>query len=383
MSEKETTLIGCLQDVPDPRHPYNQKHNFIDVIVIVVTAILAGMETWDEMADWARAKEEWFRTFLELPNGIPSHDTLNRVFQMIDPKKFHDAFFKWVDGVVETIQGVVAFDGKTMRRSREEKSGQRPAHIVSAWAAEASLVLGQVKVDEKSNEITAIPELIDMLCLKGCIVTIDAMGTQHEIAKAITEKEADYILQVKGNQKELQSDIQIRFERDIFTTSKKELLKQERYYKDLNNEHGRLEIREYYVENNAQWLAERHPEWLKLFGIGACVSTVEKNGEKTQFITYSIYSCEMTAEEFGKRKRLHWQIENGLHWILDVAFREDESRMRAGNAAENVNIARHIGINLLKQDKSCKMGIKSKRKKCGYDQQYLLKVLSKLNNRIE
>ena len=383
MSEKkDTSLIGCLREVPDPRKPYNQRHRFIDIIVIVVTAILCGMETWEEMADWAGSKEDWFRTFLELPNGIPSHDTLNRVFQMMDPERFHDAFFRWTDGLFRGMEGIVAIDGKTVRRSREASSGQRPAHVVSAWASEASLVLGQRKVDEKSNEIKAIPELLDALALKGCTVTIDAMGTQREIAEKIIERGADYILQVKGNQPALMEDIRLRFEEDILTQGKDSLEKDGRYFKDICSEHGRMETREYYIENDAGWLRKRHPGWKGLYGIGACMSTVEKGGEKAASVSYAIYSRKMTAEEYGKNKRAHWGIENGLHWVLDIGFREDESRIRAKNAAENVNVARHIGVNLLKQEKSCRMGIKSKRKKCGYDQAYLLKVLSGMDSGI-
>lgn len=239
-------------------------------------------------------------------------------------------------------------------------------------------------MDEKTNEIKAIPELLDILCLKGCVVTIDAMGTQKEIAEKIIEKEADYILQVKGNQENLMKDIALYFEKDIFPCKKKELEKEDRYYKEMCFEHGRQEIREYYVENSIGWLKEDHPEWKGLDGIGACIATVTEKGETTTSISYSIYSQPgMGAEEYGKSKRAHWGIENSLHWELDIGFREDESRMRAGNAAENVNVLRHIGINLLKQEKSCKLGIAGKRKKCGYDLDYLYKVLDGLNTGIE
>lgn len=383
-TKNDFSLIGCMQDVPDPRAPYNQKHKFLDIIIIAVTAILCGMDTWNEIEDWAHSKKEWLGSFLELPGGIPSHDTINRVFQMMDPEKFHDAFFRWTGAVAGKIQGVVAIDGKTVRRSRDDAKENRPAHVVSAWACEASLVLGQLRVNEKTNEIKAIPELLEILCLKGCVVTIDAMGTQKEIAEKIIEKEADYILQVKGNQETLMKDIVLYFEKDIFPYKKKELEKEDQYYKEMCFEHGRQEIREYYVENSVLWLQENHPDWKGLNGIGACVSTVTEKGRTTTAISYSIYSqIGMGAEEYGKNKRAHWGIENSLHWVLDIGFREDESRMRAGNAAENVNVLRHIGINLLKQEKSCKLGIASKRKKCGYDPDYLYKVLNGLNIGIE
>lgn len=382
--ENEFSLVGCMKEVPDPRAPYNQKHKFLDIIVIAVTAILCGMDTWNEIEDWAKSKREWLGTFLELPGGIPSHDTINRVFQMIDPERFHDAFFRWTESVAGKTEGVVAIDGKTVRRSRDDAQGIRPTHVVSAWACEASLVLGQLKVDEKTNEIKAIPELLDILCLKGCVVTIDAMGTQKEIAEKIIDKEADYILQVKGNQETLMADIALYFEKDVFPCKKKDLAETDRYYKDICFDHGRQETREYYVENNIGWLKADHPEWKGLGGIGACVSTVTEKGRTTKTISYSIYSRSGTgAEEYGRNKRAHWGVENSLHWVLDIGFREDESRMRAGNAAENVNVLRHIGTNLLKQEKSCKMGIASKRKKCGYDPDYLYKVLGGLNTGID
>lgn len=382
--KKDILLIDCMREIPDPRAPYNQRHKFLDIIIIAVTAVLAGMDTWNEIADWAASKKQWLGTFLELPGGIPSHDTINRVFQMIEPEKFHDAFFRWASAVSGKVKGVVAIDGKTARRSREEAGDIKPIHTVSAWAVESSLVLGQLCVDEKTNEIKTIPELLDILCLEGCIVTIDAMGTQKEIARKIMHKNADYILQVKGNQQTLMDDIREYFEKDVFTEKKDALEKAERYYKDLCKEHGRIEKREYYVENDIEWLRQRHPEWEGLAGIGACVSTVTEKGNTVTVVNYAIYSRKgMTAAEYGKSERSHWGIENSLHWVLDIAFREDESRIRAGNAAENMNMARHIGVNLLKQEKSCKMGIASKRKKCGYDMAYLYKVLGGLNTGIK
>ena len=376
----ELSLVGCMKEVPDPRAPYNQRHKFLDIIIIAVTAILCGMDTWNEIEDWAYSKKEWLETFLELPGGIPSHDTINRVFQMIDPDQFHDAFFRWTSAVAGKIEGIIAIDGKTIRRSKDESKGNRPSHVVSAWACDTSLVLGQLRVDEKTNEIKAIPELLEILCLKGCVVTIDAMGTQKEIAEKIIDKEADYILQVKGNQETLLEDISLYFKDEVFDRPKKELEKEGRYWKEKDFDHGRIEIREYYVENEVEWLRENHPGWKGLSGMGACVATVTENGKTTTALSYSIYSQEeMKAEEYGKGKRAHWGIESSLHWVLDIGFREDESRIRAGNAAENVNVLRHIGTNLLKQEKSCRMGIASKRKKCGYDQKYLYKVLSGLN----
>ena len=379
----DISLIGCMRKVPDPRAPYNQKHKLLDIIVITITAVLSGMDTWTEIEDWAGSNKEWLGQFLELPGGIPSHDTLNRVFQMIDPEKFHEAFFRWTSAVAGTISGVVSIDGKTVRHSRDGAGSQRPIHVVSAWACESSLVLGQLRVDEKTNEIKAIPELLDILCIKGCIVTIDAMGTQKDIAEKIIEKGAGYILQVKGNQPVLMEDISLYFEKDVFTKPKKDLRQEGLYHKEICNDHGRIETREYYVSDDIDWLLQGHSGWAGLRGIGACVASVIEKGRTTQTISYSIYSIAgMTAERYGRSKRAHWGIENSLHWVLDIGFREDESRIRAGNAAENMNVARHIGVNLLKQEKSCKMGIASKRKKCAYDQDYLYKVLGGLDTGI-
>lgn len=370
------SLFSCMKDIPDPRKPYNQKHQFLDVVIIAVLAVLCGMDTWYEIHDWALARQMWLETFLELPGGIPSHDTFNRIFQMMDPEKFHEAFLRWTQGLVPFLEGVVSIDGKTMRRSREEAGELRPVHVVSAWSSENGLALGQLRVDEKTNEIKAIPELLELLCLKGCIVTIDAMGTQKGIAKKIKEKEAEYILQVKGNQPELLEDISEYFQKEVFSRDKKESEKENRYYRSECFEHGRIEVREYYTEKDVEWLKERHPEWEGMEGTGACISTVTEKGKTTISVSYSIYSIrEMTAKDYGESKRKHWGIENGLHWVLDIGFREDESRMRAGNAAENMNVLRQIGLNLLKQETSCKMGVASKRKKCGYDEKYLYKVL--------
>jgi len=365
-----------MKEIPDPRNPYNQRHLFLDVVIIAVLAVLCGMDTWYEIRDWALARQAWLQTFLELPGGIPSHDTFHRIFQMMDPEKFHEAFLRWTQGLAPFLEGVVSIDGKTMRRSREDAGNLRPVHVVSAWSSENSLALGQLRVDEKTNEIKAIPELLEFLCLKGCIVTIDAMGTQKEIARKIKEKEADYILQVKGNQPELLADCSEYFQKEVFNRKKKEMEEEDRYYQSICFEHGRIEVREYDIENEIGWLKERHPKWDGIEGIGACISTVTEKGKTSISTSYSIYNMKgTTAKEYGESKRKHWGIENGLHWVLDIGFREDESRMRAGNAAENMNVLRQIGLNLLKQEKSCKMGVASKRKKCGYDEKYLYKVL--------
>lgn len=378
-NSKKPAFLDCMGKVTDPRKPYNQLHVFLDIVAIAVLATLCGADTWDEIESWGNAFKEWLSTFLTLKNGIPSHDTFNRVFQSIEPEEFHRIFLEWIQEAVAEIKGVVSIDGKTVRRSRDGKHEKKAIHIVSAWAGELSLVLGQEKVDEKTNEIKAIPELLKKLAIEGCTVTIDAMGTQKRIAKQIIDKKADYILQVKGNQETLENEISEYFEKEVFPKKKKELEDCNVYFKDICNDHGRLETREYYIEKDISWMADALKEWKGLSGIGACRSTVEENGSVTSSVSYAIFSDpEMTAEKYGKCKRSHWQIENSLHWCLDIAFNEDQSRMRKGCAAENMNILRHMCLNMLKQEKTCRMGIKGKRKKCGWDHEYLIKVLGTL-----
>lgn len=373
------TLENCLESVDDPRTFKNQKHKFIDIMAIAILATISGADTWDDMEDWGNAKAEWLSTFLELPNGIPSHDTFNRIFSLIDPEQFHKAFTDWVKAVTEKVEGVVAIDGKTVRRSKDLSNGKQAIHVVSAWAVKNNLVLGQYKTEEKSNEITAIPELLKQLDIKGCIVTIDAMGTQKKIAEDIVSKEADYILSLKENQPLLYENVTLYFQTEVLEKEKKELMECGQYYKEYCNEHGRLEVREYYVSNDIDWLEEK-AEWKGLSGMGLCISKVTESEKTTESRSYGIYSRKgMTAEEYGRAKRSHWGIENSLHWVLDIAFREDESRARAGNSAENLNILRQMTLNMLKQEKTCKRGIAGKRKNCGWDNNYLLKVLNTLN----
>lgn len=373
-------LIGCLSKLEDPRAKYNQKHKFLDIVVITILGTLCGADSWNEIEDWGIANEEWLKEFLDLDNGIPSHDTFNRVFQMIDSKKFHKIFIEWIKTILDeaklSLKGSIAIDGKTVRRSKDNSKKKKPIHVVSAWATEYSLVLGQEKVEEKSNEITAIPELLKQLNIQGCTVTIDAMGTQKSIAKQIIQQGGEYILQVKENQKALYEDISLYFETDIFNKDKKALTKNGEYYKETSGEHGRIETREYYINTEIDWLKDRVKNWENLNGIGACKTTVEEDGEKRISLHYSIFSnTKMNAKEYGMTKRRHWEIENSLHWCLDIAFNEDCSRARKANAAENLNIIRHMCLNMLKQEKSCKMGLKGKRKKCGWDATYRLKVL--------
>ena len=320
------------------------------------------------MEQYGIEKEDFLKTFLVLKNGIPSHDTFNRVFSAIEPNQFERCFIKWVQELANlNDKEVVAIDGKTIRGAKS-KGKKSPYHIVSAWACEQNIALGQVKTDEKSNEITAIPELLKVLCLENTIVTIDAMGCQESIAKAIVGKKADYILAVKENQKKLYQDIQdeFLFAKNLVTAT------------DDHLDHGRIETRTCSVISDFQFI-DANNKWKKLKSILKIESTREfKNSDKpTEKATrYYISSLEAKAEDFQKAIRSHWGIENKLHWVLDVAFSEDQSRKRTGNAAQNFSVILKIALNLLKNDKSVKIGVKGKRLKAAWSNAYLLKILN-------
>ena len=371
------TLADYLSNIEDYRNGNAIRHNLMDILIITILAVICGADYWTEIEQFGNAKKDWLNTFLKLPNGIPSADTIARVLAKIDTEEFHNAFIKWVNSISELIDGqVISIDGKTLRRSKDKSNGKKAIHVVSAWASENNLVLGQLKVDEKSNEITAIPELLKMLDIEGCIITIDAMGTQKDIAETIVKNKGDYILALKENHEILYKDVELYFEEEILTCNKKELKDKGMYYVQKEQGHGRFEKREYYISNEIDWLWQRE-EWTGLTGIGLCIRECEEGTTKSveyRYFLYSIKGC--TAQKFGKSIRKHWGIENSLHWLLDMAFREDESRIRKENSAENMNIIRHMALNLLKQEKTAKVGIKSKRLKCAWDHDYLKKVLN-------
>lgn len=393
--ERPKSLQEVLEGIEDFRQENSVEHKLIDILIISILGTLCGANGYAQIYRYAEAKIEWIKGFLELPNGIPSPYTIRRVLMNIDPKQFHAAFIEWVDTLCVKLSGIVAIDGKTARRTKGMKDGKKALHVVSAFAVANKLVLGQVATEEKSNEITAIPELLKLLDLQGCIITIDAMGTQKEIASEIINQGADYVLSLKENQKTLYKDIELYVEEEVLPQEKSELKENVEYYCTLDNEHGRLEKREYYTCNDVSWLNQKD-DWAKLTGFGVCLSTVttkhriavEVDGkttfkfeEKTTTSkNYAIYSVEdMSARQFACYKRGHWGIENTLHWSLDMSFREDESRARSDHSAENLNIIRHWSYNLLKSETSKKVGISTKRLMCGWDDAYLLKVLS-LNN---
>jgi predicted transposase YbfD/YdcC len=347
----------------------------VSIITIAVCAVIAGADTWDEIAEFGEAKADWFATFLDLPHGIPSHDTFNRVFSALDSEQFRSGFLSWMEAVASVLPAqVIALDGKTVRRSYDRLAGKKAIHMVSAWASANRLVLAQVKVDDKSNEITALPELLRQLALAGCIVTIDAMGCQREIAKQIIGQAADYVLALKENQGNLYRDVQYSFAQAV--ASQFEQVGYD-HSQTVDKGHGRIEIRRSWVISDSEylgWLQSEH-KWPGLQAIGIVESERRLGTERTSETRYYLLSHALKAEAFGEAVRSHWGIENQVHWVLDMAFREDQSRIRQGVAAENFVVLRHIALNLLKQAKVKRLSTKAKRLKAGWDNSFLLQVL--------
>ena len=353
------------------RNTKNKLHNLIDIIIITVCAVISGANDWIAVEIFAKEKESWLKTFLELPNGIPSHDTFTRVFRFIEPEQFRKCFISWMESVVELKKGeIIAIDGKTLRRSHDKSCGKEAIHIISAFATENDVVCGQIKTKEKSNEITAIPKLLELLVIEGCIVTIDAMGCQKEIAEKIIDSKADYVLALKGNQKNFYEDVKL-FLDDML--SEKSLDISYNHFKTIDKDHGRIEKRNYYVTDNIDWLNAKS-EWKNLKSIGVAISEVIIGDNKTLEKRYYISSLESDAKKFGNAVRKHWNVES-FHWILDVNFREDYSRARKDYEAENMAVARHMAINLLKRDKTSNLSIDKKRYKCVLNTNYLSKIV--------
>ena len=360
--------------IPDPRIDRKKLHLLHDIIFITLGAVICGSDTWEDIEEWAEIREDWLSTILELPNGIPSHDTINRVFSLIDPLVFQQCFVEWVKSVSQIAQGqIISVDGKRLCNSGEGGS-KSMIHMVSAWSNANNMVLAQHKVDDKSNEITAIPALLEMLYIKGCLVTIDAMGCQKTIAKAITDKDADYILAVKDNQQHLSDDI-----KEAFACGK---IAQQ--HTQTNMGHGRIEKRTCSLITDIEWVCDEK-EWEKLCTLIRIEShrTIKSTGATETQIRYYISSKKADAEIFNNAIREHWGIENKLHWTLDVAFGEDKSTKRAGHAAENFSFISKIALNLLKQHHDYRgvkrISIRTRRKKSGWDKNYLLNVLANSN----
>jgi predicted transposase YbfD/YdcC len=366
------TLCECFSEVKDPRVNRLRRHLFLDIIVIAMLAVIANADTWKDIHIWGETHRAWLGSYLALPNGIPSRDTFRRTISRIDPQAFQNAFLRWLRGLRKGLQGIVAIDGKTLRGSRWRE--ESPLHIVSAWATEQHLTLGQRQVDDKSNEITAIPELLKMLELKGAIVTIDAMGCQKEIAAGIIEAKGNYCLAVKGNQETLESDIASSFaesyDQDVHG-------QQQHFTAEEKRPHGRMESRSYYTLPASEKLRTRE-DWVGLKSIGMAVSYRGEGTTEAEegVVRYYIMSFASNAEEFARAVRGHWGIENSLHWVMDVTFREDESRIRKDHGGENVSWLRRLAITLLKNDKTRKDSIRAKRIRAGYDTSYLAEIIN-------
>lgn len=374
---KPKPLIECFEGLPDPRLDRTRRHKLVDILVMGLCSQLTGGESFTDMEDFARVRVDWFKTFLELPNGIPSHDTFNRVFSAIDPHAFLDCFAQWVEGVCPNLSDqVVAIDGKALRRALNE--GESIPYIVSAWATDAGLVLGQVKVSEKSNEITAVPELLRMLKLEGAIVTLDAMGCQKEIAATIINQRADYLLALKGNHATVHQEVKAFFEDAVAPcaiecapTADREKMD---FYQTNDKGHGRFETRRYWHSTDIGWFQDKGL-WKGLRSIGMVESIRKINGKSTIERRYYLSSLPLDAARFGHAVRGHWAIENTLHWSLDVTFREDDSRARTKNAAQNLASLRRIALNLIKKDKTRKGSIRSKRYIAAVHLEFLVKLL--------
>lgn len=363
----------------DPRVERTKLHQLLDIVTIAICAAICGADDWTEIELFGESKLDFFCSFLPLPNGIPSHDTFNRVFARINPEQFRECFLGWVQDLVcastsnGRIEGVVAIDGKSLCGSRNSASGAGPIQMVSAWAQTNRTVLGQVKVDDKSNEITAIPALLGLLDVEGCIVTIDAMGCQTHIAEQIREGGADYVLALKANHPTMYEDVVTTFNEGVAT-----------HFKDIKCQahetvekgHGRIETRRYYLVDDPLYMQylEGAEKWPDLRSIGM-VQSERKIGEEASMERRYFLCSVGTVREFAQAARGHWSIENSLHWVLDVAFREDNHRTRKDHSAENFCVLRHIALNLLKAERTLKVGIKAKRLKCGWSHDYLLKVL--------
>ena len=375
--DEPISLMISFQDLPDPRVEGRCDHKLIDIIVITVCAVIAGAESWVDVESFGEAKQEWLRTFLDVPHGVPSHDTFGRFFAALDAEAFQTAFMRWVEGVFRVSRGqVIAIDGKTVRRSHDRTIGQDAIHMVNAWATHNGIALGQWQTDAKSNEITAIPPLLRQLNVAGCIVTIDAMGAQTKIAQAIRDEKADYVLRVKDNQGHLHQDLQDWF---AHADNVQFADMQHSYAETVNKGHGRIEIRRCWAISDplAFEYIRNYEGWTDLQTI-VRVQRERRLPDKTEINTaYYISSLPAEADSLLDATRFHWAVENSLHWVLDVIFREDDARVRVGHAAHNMAILRQLALNIIKKDQS-KGSIRTKRFKAGLDVTFLENLLDQI-----
>jgi len=362
----ETSLHKHFSKIGDPRIKRNKKHLLLDIIILTILAVLSGAESWDSIETFGKTKIDFLKTFLKLPNGIPSHDTINRVFSMLSANRFELIFAEWTKSLKDRDVDVevISIDGKTVRGSKDSYHGKAPIHLVNAWASNNELILGQCKSDGKSNEITAIPILLELLDIEGSIITIDAMGTQRKIAKTIIENKADYILALKGNQKNLREEVESIFKVQPPDDS----------IKDVDKGHGRIEIRECEVIKDLKFLDGKE-KWENLSSIIKITSERIFNNKTTKEVRYYISSLDTSAKKTNLYIRKHWGVENSVHWTLDMTFHEDYQRKRNGKAAQNFSLINKIALNILKKDKS-KGSLRTKRLRAAWDNDFLLNLIN-------
>ncbi|MBT6953281.1 MAG: ISAs1 family transposase [Flavobacteriaceae bacterium] len=366
--------------IDDPRKSRGRMHKLRDIMIIGILSVICGADDFTEMEEFGKSKESFLKNYLKLKHGTPSHDTFGRVFSIINPEEFRNCFIAWVKDLCRDMKGdIVNIDGKALRHSYDTETDKSMIYMVSAWANANNLLLGQIKVDEKSNEITAIPKLLDLIDVVGSLITIDAMGTQKEIAKKIIAKQADYLLALKGNQGNLKEEVEEAFDK---FGAKQKAIDKGAFSKNTQVDHGRIEERFCYAIPAKEFLSPNELiKWEKLQTIVMIEAYVtfkngKKKGEQMYQKRFYITNLEQDASRINWAVQSHWGIETKVHWVLDVAFREDDSRVRKGHADENFAITRHIALNKLKNEHSCKRGIKAKRKKAGWDMEYLAKVLA-------
>ena len=373
-ANRSVSIRRCFADLHDPRREHNRFHSLWDIIALTICAVVAGADSWVDVAEYGHDKEGFLSTFLELPNGLPSHDTIGRVFALLDPAAFQRCFLSWVQALVEATEGrLIAVDGKTLRHSFDAQAGKPALHLVSAWATANRLLLGQQAVDQKSNEITAIPQLLGILDLTGAVVTIDAMGCQKEIATQIEVAGGDYVLALKENQETLYQDVEALFLEGLENEFAGLV---HGYHRTQDHNHGRTETRHYHVLGVPAALVERHPHWAGLRSVAMVFSERQVGqGVASAETRFYISSLRPKVKTLARAIRGHWGIENSLHWVLDVSFREDASRLRKDHGPENLALLRRLAVSLLQRETSAKVGVACKRNKASRNDAYLLKVL--------